>query len=216
MRRYSEASSSPETQSAHLHARRHGPALVAGAREDEAELGPLVAEQRERLEESGVVLVRPRTGRIEQELLSLLVARMKPLVVDAPRDRVDALRRDAEQLDRAPPDELARHDHGVGLSRRPLVRARSEEPLGAREELGMVEVLQVVHRHRRRDLERRQRDRERVVDGVEPIEASPQAPGRSGGERHRERPLRDDCVPAGTRGPAPRAALRRLRARRAG
>src|SRR4029079_13830177 len=91
-----------------------------------------------------------------EEWLSLIVPWMKPLVVDAPRDRVDALRRDAEQLDRAPPDELARHDHGVGLARRPLVRASPEETLGAREELRMVEMLQVVHGHRRREREPRQ------------------------------------------------------------
>ena len=36
-----------------------------------------------------------------------------------------------------------------------------------------------------------QRDRQRVVDGVERAEAPPQPPWPRGGERHRERPLRD-------------------------
>ena len=169
---------------------------MSAARQDEAQLGPLLTEQRERLEEPDVVLVRPGTGRIEQELLSLLVAWMKPLVVDTPRDRVHPLRRDAEQLDRPSPDELTRHDHRVGLARRPLMRASTEEPLRAREELGMVEVLEVVHRHHRRDLQRRQRDRQWIVDGVQRTEALPEAPRSRGGEGHRERPLRDTaCEP---------------------
>ena len=101
------------------------------------------------------------------------------------------LGREPQQLDCATPDELARDDHGVGASRGPLVHAGAKEPLGAREELGMVEVLQVVHRDRGRDVERRERDRERVVDSVERSEAPPQPPGPHGSECHRERALRD-------------------------
>ena len=76
-------------------------------------------------------------------------------MVDAPRDRVHPLRRQPQQLDRATADELARDDHRVGASRGLLVRAGAKQPLGTREELGMVEVLEVVHRDHGRNVERR-------------------------------------------------------------
>ena len=77
-----------------------GRSLVPAAREHEAQLGPLLAQQRERLEQPLVVLVRPRPGRVEQERLALLVAGTEPLVVDPDGIDVHALRRQAEQLDR--------------------------------------------------------------------------------------------------------------------
>ena len=165
---------------------------MAAARQDEAELRPLLPEVRERLEEPRMVLVWPRTGRIEQELLPRLVSGPEALVVDTPGDRVHVLRWEPEQLDRPAADELARHDHGVGLPGRALVRARPEEPLGAREELWVVEVLEVVDRHHGRDVERGQGDRQRVVDGVEGAEATPQPAGPHRRECHRERAFRDD------------------------
>ena len=88
-------------------------------------------------------------------------------MVDAPRDRVHALRRQAEQLDRAPADELARHDHRVCVAGGTLVRPGPPQALGPREELRVVEVLKVVNRHGRRQIERRERDREGIVDRIE-------------------------------------------------
>ena len=176
---------------ADLDARWDGAAVVAAAREDEPELRPLLPQQRERVEEAGVVLVRPRPRRVEQERLALLVAGAEALVVDAPRDRVDALGRDPQQLDRTAADELARHDHGVRVAGGALVRSRPEEPLGPREELGMIQMLEVVDGHGRGELERRQRNRERVVDGVQAGEARPQPAGPDRRERHRERSLGD-------------------------
>ena len=126
---------------------------MAAAGEHELELGPLLAEERERLEQPRVVLVRPGPRGVEEELLALVLARAEALVVEAPRDRVHALRLEAEELDRPPAHELARHDHDVRVARRALVHARAEHPLGAREELGVVEVLEVVHGHGRGEVE---------------------------------------------------------------
>ena len=112
-------------------------------------------------------------------------------MVDAPGDRVHVLRRQPQQLDRAAADELARDDHGIRGAGRPLVRARPPQPLGAREELGMVEVLEVVHGHDGRHVERRQRDRERVVDEIEAGESLAQLARANRRQRHRDQALPD-------------------------
>ena len=65
----------------------------------------------------------------------------------------------------------------------------AEHPLGAREELRVVEVLEIVHGHGGRDVEPRERDRQRVVDGVELPKALAQAAGPGLRERHRDRAL---------------------------
>ena len=72
---------------------REGTPLVAAAGQHELELGNL-AQKRERFEETLMVLVRPSAGRVEEKALALLVPRREPSVIDAERDRVDALRRE--------------------------------------------------------------------------------------------------------------------------
>src|SRR6202043_973613 len=67
-----------------------GPA-VAAAREHQAELGLVAAEERERLVEAGVVLVRPRARRVEQEPLARLVGAEEALVVDPVVDHAELL-----------------------------------------------------------------------------------------------------------------------------
>ena len=98
---------------------RHGPPFVAAAGEHELELGPLLTQERERLEEPRVVLVRPRTGGVEEKWFTLLVARREAVVVDAERDRMDVLGRDAEPFDHGPAHELAVDDDCVGIACRP-------------------------------------------------------------------------------------------------
>ena len=70
---------------------RHAPTLLdaggervvaATACEDEAKLGPLRAQERERLEQPLVVLVRPAPRRVEEERLAPLRARAETRVVD--------------------------------------------------------------------------------------------------------------------------------------
>src|SRR6185436_8286520 len=58
----------------HLDAGWDGASFVAAAGEHEPKLRPLLPQERERLEETLVVLVRPRPGRVEEELLARLAA----------------------------------------------------------------------------------------------------------------------------------------------
>ena len=109
---------------------------MAAAGQHELELGPLLAQERERFEEPLMVLVRPRAGRVEEKRFALLVARREAIVVDAERDRVDVLRRDAEPFDHGPAHELAVDDDCVGIACRALVGEAAVGALGAAEELG--------------------------------------------------------------------------------
>ncbi len=164
-----------------------GPSLVAAAGEHELEVGPLLAQEREGLEEALVVLVRPRSGRVEEKRLALPIPRCETAVVDAERDRVDALGRDAEPLDHAPAHELAVDNDDVSVARRALIREAAVGALGAAEELGQVEVLEIEERDNARCVDLRHGDRERVVEHVDVFETAADPPGPSRGERHRER-----------------------------
>ena len=85
-----------------LDALRQRDGIVPDPREHETQLRPLAAQERERLEQPRVVLVRPRARGVEEERLALdrRVGR-EALVVDAEVDRVDA-RRDRARAARRP------------------------------------------------------------------------------------------------------------------
>jgi hypothetical protein len=87
-------------------------------------------------------------------------------VVEPVRNDANAHAVDAEVPCDAVPDELARDDDASRGARSAVVVEGPERALRAREELRQVEVLQVVHRHDRRRVERRHADRERIVDDV--------------------------------------------------
>ena len=140
--------------------------------EDEPELGPLPPRARERLVQPGVVLVRPRVRRVEQEGLARFVAGRQALVVDAEGNRDDTRR-----VDPVPEEErLARvlrdGDHDSARRDRLLVEDAPVGELGPREELRVELVLQVVDGHRRRRpvARRREGHGEREVDRVERVE----------------------------------------------
>ncbi len=142
-RRYRSTSSAPETERASTPS---GSAreVVADAREQEAELRSATADQRERLEQARVVLVRPRTGGVEEQRLALDVRRGREArVVDAQPHGVDVRRIEPEPLDDPLADELADHDHLGRPARGAVVGELPEQPLAAREELGEVQVLDV-------------------------------------------------------------------------
>ncbi len=64
---------------------------MAGARQNQAKLGPLPSHERERLEQALVILVRPRPSGIEQErLTSDGRVRCEVLGVDTEMDCRDA------------------------------------------------------------------------------------------------------------------------------
>ena len=84
--------------------RRVAAALVPAAGEHEPQLRALAPQERERLQQPLVVLVRPRPRRVEQERLACLVARGHALVVDPVRDDAEPLGGDAQE----PLDPLAR------------------------------------------------------------------------------------------------------------
>ena len=159
-------------------------ARMPATRELELQLGPVLAQQREGLEEPGVILVRPRARRVEQKLLARLVARLEELVIDAVVDHPDPVPVEAEGLLRAVADEGARHDHELRRASRAVVGDPPELALAAGEELWQVEMLDVVQRHRGRRLYRWDADRQRVVHGVDAGEPPDERPRPGGRPRH--------------------------------
>ena len=75
--------------------------------------------------------MRPRACRIEKERLALLGAGAIEVVVDPEMDDADAIRIEAEELDRAVPDERADDDHAVGSANGAVPGEMSERPLAA-------------------------------------------------------------------------------------
>ena len=120
---------------------------MARAGEHEPQLRSRLSHEPERLEQPGVVLVRPGPGRIEEERLTVdrRIGR-EQVVVDAEMDCVHAGGVEPEPLDHPVGDPVADHDHAVGAPCGGVVRQPAEEALAAREELGQVEVLDVEKR----------------------------------------------------------------------
>ena len=153
---------------------------MAGAGEDESQLRSRLSHEPERLEQPGVVLVRPGPGRVEEERLTVDrgVGR-EQVVVDAEVDRVHTCGVEPEPLDNPVGDPVADHDHAVSAPCGGVVRQTAEEALTAREESGQVEVLDVEEGQHGRPPGGRHGDRERVVDDVGALEVPLGAPGRS-------------------------------------
>jgi hypothetical protein len=120
-----------------------------------------------------VVLVRPRLGGIEEEALPRLVPRLEAIVVDSVVNDTQALAGQPEQPLRALTDEFARDDRDARRPRRTVVGEAPQEPARRAHRLTVQDVVQ---RHRRRHLRARVRDRERVVDRVQPVQLRVPAP----------------------------------------
>ena len=143
--------------------------VVPDAREDEPQLGPLRADEGERLEQAGMVLVRPRARGVEEERLTVDAGRRRePLVVDTQVDRVHACALEAEPLDDPLLDPFADHDHACRAPGSAVVGESPEHPLAAREELRQVEMLHVEERQHGWALDARDRARvpPRAVPGL--------------------------------------------------
>ena len=164
---------------------------MAAAREHQAQLGPVAAEQREGLEQACVILVRPRPGGVQQQRLALLGPGSEARVVDAVVDDPDPAGRDPEPLDHPVADERRRDDDRLRRARRAVVGERAERPLAAREELRQIQVLEVLQRHHAGGRDRRNADRERVVDDAGRPQMPAQAARADSGERHRGEALTD-------------------------
>jgi hypothetical protein len=163
---------------------------VAAPRQHELELGPLPTDERERFEQPGVVLVRPGARRVEQEGLTWLVTRAEEIVVDAVRGHVNPGRVEAEELDRALPDECARDDRGLCPPGGAVVGHFAQCSLPARKQLGTIEVQDVVQRDGERLSRLRERDRQRIVNGVRAVEPCANPTWTHGRRAHRRKPLR--------------------------
>ncbi len=164
---------------------------MAAPGQHEPKARPRLPQRGERLEQTNVVLVRPRARRVEQEGLPLdLVVGLEDLVVDRVRDDVDAPGIELEVLDGAPADELARDEDGGRPASGTVVGHASERPARRAEELRQVAVLDVVQRHDRRSVRAGHGDGQRVVDDVERRERSRHASRAPRGERHRRDPRR--------------------------
>ena len=120
---------------------------VPAAGENEAQLRAFAAQERERLEQPVVVLVRPGARGIEQERLAFHAARSEHRVVEPEWDDSDPGRIEAKPGEGALANELAHHDHAVCAANRTVPGDLAEKPLRAREHGRQVEVLEVVERH---------------------------------------------------------------------
>jgi hypothetical protein len=122
------------------------------------------------LEQADVVLVRPGKGRVEEKRLTAAVVlrRDEPTVIDPGVNDDHSLGRQADSLDQRLANMRADRDHEPGPSRAPLVREPPVQQRRAREEPGHDEVLDIVDRHHDgRSPHRRNRGRQREVEGVE-------------------------------------------------
>ena len=165
---------------------------MADPGEHEPKLRALRAQPRERLEQPLVVLVRPRSGGVEEERLPCdgRVGR-EALVVDREVDRVHALRVEPEPLDDPAARPLADHDHLVHLRGGAVVGQLAEQPLAAGEERGQVEVLDVEEGQDRRPVHRRDGDGEGIVDDVGAGQPIGEGAGAHRGARHRAKTAGD-------------------------
>ena len=193
--------------------RLHG--VVAGAGEDESQLRSRLSHEPERLEQPGVVLVRPGPRRIEEERLTVdrRIGR-EQVVVDAEVDRVHTCGVEPEPLDNPAGDPVADHDHAVSAPCGGVVRQTAEEALTAREESGQVEVLDVEEGQHGRPPGGRHGDGERVVDDVGALEVPSRRSRPEPGAPHRAEPprrRRRGTVSRGDDGPEPVAGVRRER-----
>ena len=147
-------------------------------------VGILGAQQRERLEQRCVVLVRPAAGRVQEQVLARPEVRLELGRVDAERRDDDPLGLDAERRDDPGLRELADRHDDVGAASRSVVEPAPVGALRAAEQTGQVAVL---------DVEQRDDDRGRR---------------RGAGNRRREWVVDDGCVCPGRANRAP--AHRRL------
>ena len=170
-------------------ARRQGAPLVAAARQHELELRPLPADEGERLQQPGVVLVRPRARRIEQEGLAWFVARAEQLVVDSVRCHVHRPWIEFEQLHGTLAHEPARDDHHLRPPCGPVVCRLAKHALPPREQRRPVEVQDVVERDGEWLPRLRERDRQRIVDGFGAVEPCTNPAGSHSRRAHCGEPL---------------------------
>jgi hypothetical protein len=159
--------------------------VLTAACEHQLELGPASPHARERLEQYGMVLVRPGACRVEKERLARAAVRAIDGGVDSVMDDADAPWVKPEMVYRAIARERAGDDHPIGATGCPIVREPPKEPYAMRYKLRKVEVQQIVQCYDARLRRRREGDRQRVMDDVGSSERAASKSGMEEGRRTR-------------------------------
>ena len=133
-----------------------------------------------------MVLVRPRSGGVEDDGFPLLVGGTEHAVVYGMGDDVNAIAVQPKRVMRSLAHELAGNDHGRGRACRAIVGEPAERAARGPEELREVAVLDVVQRHHRRRLYARRRHGQRIVDHVQCRPLLPDALRATCLQRHRD------------------------------
>ncbi len=212
--------------------------MLAG--QHEPQVAVLAPQQRDRLEQPLVVLVRPRVRRVEQERLARNVGRRETLEVDAQVDRAHPLGLERQPLDERLARVLRDRDHDPRPAGARAVERAPVRELPAREVLREELVLEVEDRRRRGRVgrraaasrsagsgRRRARRARALAAAARPGRASPPSrasarasrsspgtPARPATRARRRRPRRSSARRRGTRAPRPARAPGRARGHR--